>query len=207
MKIDWRVSAIAAGSAFFLSVLVGVIGNVSFGVLILRAIVAAGLFGAGAIGVTIVVDRYLPDLRRASPAPVASPNGSAVDIVVEGDDDLGSIVEESEENELQSGVIDSGVNEAFGDDGEEMSVDDPDGVLEEVEEGDGTGENASVSSVSAMDEITETTSGDDLPSVDSMTGSFAEIPLGEESVVESSDSGGDPELMARAIRTVLKREE
>ena len=72
MKIDWRVSAITAGSAFLLSILVGVIGDVSFGVLILRAIIAAIVFGAGATGATIIIDRYLPELRRASPASAAS---------------------------------------------------------------------------------------------------------------------------------------
>ena len=206
MKIDWRVSAITAGAAFLLSVLVGVIGDVSFGVLILRAIIAAIVFGAGATGLTIVIDRYLPELRRTSPASAASVNGNTVDIVVEGDDELETVADGSDEADLQSDAIDSeGANEGAG-----LSIDDSGGVLEEVEESDGISENASVATdgeVEEIEEIEEIASVDDLPSVDSMADSFTEIPLGEDPVADSSESGEDPALMARAIRTVLKREE
>jgi len=206
MKIDWRVSAITAGSASLLSILVGVIGDVSFGVLILRAIIAAIVFGAGATGVTIIIDRYLPELRRASPASAASANGNRVDIVVEGDEELETVADGSDEADLQSDVIDfEGANEVAG-----LSADDSGGVLEEIEESDGISEYPSVAidgEVEEIEEIEEITSVDDLPNVDSMAGSFTEIPLGEDPVADSSESGEDPALMARAIRTVLKREE
>ncbi len=202
MKIDWRVSAITAGSAFLLSVVIGVIGNVSFGVLILRAVTAAVLFGAGAIGVTIVIDRYLPELRRASDGSAASPTGNSVDIVVEGDDELEAVAEGSDENGVEAGATDNDVAE--------LSVGDSDGVLEEVEESDDSGEivsGATDGEVEEIEEIEEIASGEELPNVDSMADSFTEIPLGEDPGAESLDSGEDPALMARAIRTVLKREE
>ena len=199
MKIDWRVSAITAGSAFLLSVVIGVIGNVSFGVLILRAVTAAVLFGAGAIGVTIVIDRYLPELRQASAASAASPTGNTVDIVVEGDDELEAVVDGSDENGEERGATDIGVGE--------LSVDDSDGVLEEVEESGGSGEIMTGTTGGDVEEIEEIASGDELPNVDSMADSFTEIPLAEDPGAEPLDSGEDPALMARAIRTVLKREE
>ena len=196
MKIDWRISAITAGSAFLLSVVIGVIGNVSFGVLILRAVTAAVLFGAGAIGVTIVIDRYLPELRRAS---ATSPTANTVDIVVEGDDELEAVVGGMDENGEEGGATGIGV--------EELSVDESDGVLEEVEERGGSGETMTDATGGDVEEIEEIASGDELPNVDSMADSFTEIPLGEDPGAESLDSGEDPALMARAIRTVLKREE
>ena len=199
MKIDWRISAIAAGSAFLLSVVIGVIGNVSFGVLILRAVTAAGVFGVGAIGVTIVIDRYLPELRRASAASAGSATGNTVDIVVEGEDGFETVADGPDENGEEPGVVDNGVGE--------LPDDDPDGVLEEVEESAGSGETMTSEIDGEVEEIEEIASGDELPNVDSMADSFTEIPLGEDSGDESLDSGEDPELMARAIRTVLKREE
>lgn len=209
MKIDWRVSAISAGSAFFLSALIGVVGNVSLGMLILRAGIAATVFGAGAVGVSIVIDRYLPELRRASPASVASENGNTVDIVVEGDDGLETVERGPDETDAQSVVIDSGaVDEADG-----LSAGALDGELEEVVESNGTGGGTAtamddeVEETEEIEEIEEIASVDDLPSVDSMADSFTEIPVGEDSAVDSSESGEDPALMARAIRTVLKREE
>jgi hypothetical protein len=203
MKIDWRVSAITAGSAFFLSVLIGVLGNVSFGVLILRAIVAAAVFGAGAIGATVVIDRFLPELRRPTLPSADSAIGNSVDIVVEGGDEFGTVMGDSDEGDEELGAVDTGAE----DDVVELSADDSGGLLEEVEENDNIGEGTTVYAADELEEIEEASSGDDLLSVDSMTDSFTEVPLGEDPVVDVSDSGGDPELMAKAIRTVLKREE
>ena len=199
MKIDWRVSTIAAGSAFLLSVLVGVIGNVSFGVLILRAVVAGIIFGAGAVGILILVDRFIPELRSAATPPDATAGGS-VDIVVEGDDDLPGPVGSEEGPPAEDGG-------ALGPDEMEASTSAPegsDGVLEEAEESDS--DKAPVYSVADTEEVEEISSGDDLPSVEPMQGGFTEVPLGDEGLGDAPASGEDPELMARAIRTVLKRE-
>jgi hypothetical protein len=207
MKIDWRVSAIAAGSAFFLSVLVGVIGNVSFGMLILRATIAAALFGAGAIGLTIIIDRFLPELRGAASATAASPDGNSVDIVVEGGDEFDTVMSGMNERDEELDAADTGVeNDVAG-----LQADDSGELLEEVDESDGIGEGASVETADELEEVEEEDedepSSDALPSVDSMSDSFTEVPIGEDPVSDVPDSGGDPSLMAQAIRTVLKREE
>jgi hypothetical protein len=196
MKIDWRVSAIAAGAAFFLSVLVGVIGNVSFGMLILRAIIAGALFGAGAIGLTIIIDRFLPELRRAASPSAAASDGNSVDIVVEGGDGFESVMDGSDELDDTLDAVDTG-----------SEADNSDGLLEEVEESDDIDDGTTVEAAEELEEVEEVSAGNGLPNVDSMSDSFTEAPLGEESISDVSDSGGDPALMARAIRTVLKREE
>jgi hypothetical protein len=90
MTFDWRTSAIAAGAAFILSLLVGGVGGVAFGALILRAVIGAVVFGVGAAVVSLIIDRYLPDLKQSLSAPGGGeseePPGSRVDIVVDDEE-------------------------------------------------------------------------------------------------------------------------
>ncbi len=85
MSIGWRTTAIVAGAALVLSVLVGVLGGVAFGTILIRGLLGAFAFGAGSIGIRYLVDRYLPELRQGQEVQQESPHGSRVDIV--GDDD------------------------------------------------------------------------------------------------------------------------
>lgn len=178
MKIDWRVSAITAGAAFLLSALIGLIGDVSFGALLVRALLSAAAFGAGAIGLRFVIDRFLPELLAASPPETEAEPGKSVDIVVDGEEDLTS----------EAVLMDDAPPQNTPDDApgpvdvEEVAVELPE--TDDQEE-----------------------SGDELPSVESMDDSFTEVPLAAESVEDVSQSGEDPAVMARAIRTVLNREE
>lgn len=178
MKIDWRVSTIVAGAAFVLSALIGLIGNVSFGALLVRALLSAAAFGAGAIGLRFVIDRFLPELLAASPPETEAEPGKSVDIVVDGEDDLTSEAALTDDAPLQDAL----------DDGPEPA--DVDEVAVELPEANDQEE-----------------SGEELPSVESMDDSFTEVPLAAESVEDVSQSGEDPAVMARAIRTVLNREE
>lgn len=207
MKIDWRVSAITAGSAFLLSVVVGVFGNVSLGVLILRAVVVACVFGAGGIGAMVLIDRYLPELRLAASGPATAETGNTVNIVVEGDEELQTLGGGSGEDGSDPDLIDSSVADVAQDEAGQASADDPEGGQEKLEEGSSVRDDASDPSDSDVEVMEEVTSGDDLPNVDSMTDSFTEVPLGEAPVADSAESGEDPALMARAVRTLLKREE
>lgn len=195
MKIDWRVSAVAGGAAFGLSLLVGVFGGVAFVALILRASLAALVFAAGSVGVGLIIDRFLPELRQAPGAQPGVAESAGVDIVVEGDDDIA---------ELSAGFGESGaVRDAVDADGGEPITDPavPDGAVEDAEV---------VEEVESVEDESVAEEGDaagELPNVDAMTDSFTEVPLAEEAVAEPLDSGEDPALMARAIRSVLKREE
>ncbi|MFW5718336.1 MAG: hypothetical protein ACOC0E_12925, partial [Spirochaetota bacterium] len=54
----------------------------------------------------------------------------------------------------------------------------------------------------------EAASTGSLPDIEGFSGDFSGAPMDDSEDEESSgDSGEDPEVMARAIRTVLKREE
>jgi hypothetical protein len=88
-----------------------------------------------------------------------------------------------------------------------------DAVLVEVDEDDDTdAQGGRISGATAADEYDaedaeELLPTEDLETVESTESGFRETPLGEGGVEEVTSSGDDPALMARAIRTVLKREE
>lgn len=75
---------------FFLSFIVGLISNVAFGVVLLRALVFAVLFGVLGFGVGIVFQRFLldsSDLEGGAEASVGPRQGSVVDLSI-GDEPL-----------------------------------------------------------------------------------------------------------------------
>lgn len=210
MTIDWRVSAVAAGVAFILSLLVGVVAGVGFGALLLRAILWAALFAGGAIGVRAVVDRFLPELRESfagsttTSSDDATQAGSNVNIVV--DEDL---------------MGEGSIGAPFADDGESQPEDleelDAADEAEAVADDDETP--APLSQARAGDDpqelaevAPEAGSASSLPDIEGFSESFSEGPAAEGGAVAADqsvkdDSGGDAGTMARAIRTVLQREE
>jgi hypothetical protein len=249
MRFDWRASAIAAGAAFILSFLVGILGGVSFGALVLRAVLSALAFGAGAVVVSLIVDRYLPDLKQSLTAPKTDAEakpGSRVDIVVDdestgfvgeadgfelaetdepgtvvadddaeaepldaedpGDEVEGSLEPAEEEAESESGFtpgIAAERVESPAQPGEAAAAGDE---LEELEEADADDDGSDADGPDA-DAATGDASAGNLPDIEGMSGSFADAPGALDEVDGSGDSGEDPSMMARAIRTVLKREE
>ncbi|TVQ23303.1 MAG: hypothetical protein EA382_10295 [Spirochaetaceae bacterium] len=226
MSVNWKTSAIVGGSAFVLSALVGLIGGVGFGVLVLRAAIGAALFAAGAAAVEVVIERFLPELRSTADAAPAPTGSGRVDIVVDDDlssdgytpggtfgDDFDGGSAESDDaygsdadddgafasSPDDTGEFDDGVGSSGRSEGGAIDDDEPE-ELEAVDV-DGTPERGPISD-----------DADNLPDMDRMSESFQS---GVASVVDARtdgvDGGGrsgeDPSLMARAIRTVLKREQ
>ena len=75
---------------FFLSFIVGLISSVTFGVILLRALIFAALFGVLGFGIGIVFQRFLldaSDLEGGSEASVNVRQGSVVDLSI-GDEPL-----------------------------------------------------------------------------------------------------------------------
>lgn len=75
---------------FFLSFIIGLISNVAFGVVLLRALIFAVLFGVLGFGVGIVFQRFLldsSDLEGGSEASAGPRQGSVVDLSI-GDEPL-----------------------------------------------------------------------------------------------------------------------
>lgn len=217
MSIDWRTTAIVAGAALVLSVLVGILGGVAFGTILVRGLLGAIAFGAGSVGIRYLVDRYLPELRQEKADQIESTQGSRVDIVVDDDPLEGELQPEApmpsgadseEEHDVeeldQVGELDE-VGESEQVEGEEPANEpaegaDPTRENDEQEQQFRPGVNAEVLS-----------SQESLPDMNSFSETFTELPtdaeVSEEEDVEGSHSGEDPSIMARAIQTVLKRGE
>ena len=204
MKINWRVSAITAGGAFLLSMLVGIIGGVGFGAILLRALLLGVVFGAASIGMKYAIARFLPELLETSGGDSGAGQARSVDIVVD-DDATADIYRAAEaDDEAATGVEGRGASGATGESGAGVGdeidggvlSDDSDIIVEEDEE-----------------EPEELESAEDedrtgLPDVDGFSGSFNETADESEDFETSSiDSREDPSIMARAIQTVLKRQE
>jgi len=149
MSLDWRTGAFAAGAAFILSFLAGVIGGVSFGALLVRAIVGSVVFGAGGVGVSLLIERYLPELRTASGDSPANDleqrPGGRVDITVDdsmdADVDSGFVLDGETDDRTDAGddgfVAGIAADEvhADGEGGEEHEGDDEEiAVLEEADD-------------------------------------------------------------------------
>lgn len=216
MRIEWRMIAAVAGAAFVLSALVGVIGGVSFGVLLLRALVIAAVFAGGSLGVGFAVDHFLPELHQSTAAAGEKESGGTVDIVV--DDDL--LTDDSLSAQLPEETAD---NSEDVDDAAELAQAGDDESTDEgellAEESPATGTfspgiqatevGSSGSEEEEVEELAEDTDAEALPDMDRMSGSFVAPPEAGESAgpEESGSTGGDPSIMARAIQTVLKREE
>jgi hypothetical protein len=71
-----RTVAIFAAAGLVLSLLVGVLAGNPFGIILLRALVFAVLFGGVGVGMQFVVRRFLPGLNDAGPSTDAPSNGS-----------------------------------------------------------------------------------------------------------------------------------
>jgi hypothetical protein len=232
MRFDWRASAVAATAALVLSLFSGIIGGVAFGTLIVRAIIGAVVFGAGAAGVSYVIDRYIPDLKKSmqgggEPAEPRGTTGNQVDIVVDDEVDTDGLAAsdfELEEAEESGAAADAssepGEDERAAEDGftpglaaERVQSDGAEEEIAELEEADagGVGEapqNGRDASESVDEQTPETASTGSLPDIEGFSGDFSEAPASDSDDEDTSEaSGEDPQMMARAIRTVLKREE
>ncbi|WP_455383699.1 hypothetical protein [Salinispira pacifica] len=235
----------------------GAIAGVGFGLLLLRAVIGAVAFAVIGAGVSLVVARYLPELKKLSDADSAADSARAegrnVDIVIPEepafDFDGG---DEGEEGGGQAGPGHRGRGE---DDGEfegdppaatpsigrsagptEEDPFAPDALVEEVEElssDDGapgaTGESHRESSTSraggrgseSADVVTEEesrelldTDVENLPDIGGLAGNFdgetvesGANPAGGGDGESSVRDDMDPETIARALRTVLKRDQ
>jgi hypothetical protein len=220
MNVSWKASVFEGAAAFLLSAVVGALGGVAFGALFLRALVSAAVFAGGAIGVRFLVQKYLPELAESPPS--SGGVGGRVDLVV--DDEVDDLMGHDHDDANDYSVDTDG------------SEDDVDGELEEEPESDGEtvgdpGADAETDDVEELDEVPEPdeanlsaedgpagalleevedvdTAGNSLPDLGSYEDSF--VSTGDGIADEpggTSESGDDPAVMARAIRTVLKRDE
>ena len=181
MRFDWRVSAGAAGVAFLLSLFTGIVTGVPFGTAVGRAMLGALIFAVAAAALWFVADRYLPGIGRS-----------------EGGD-------RSDEDDRPGSRVDVVIDDTLYEEGEaEAAEAEPD---EEIAEFEVAGEDEESGDPGAPDDVAGITSAESLPDIEGFSGSFAETPIEPEEPPDSAESDEGPSMMARAIRTVLRREE
>jgi hypothetical protein len=187
-----RTVAIFAAAGLVLSLLVGVLAGNPFGIILLRALVFAVLFGGVGAGMQFVVRRFLPGLSGTEPSADVSPDGS--------------VRPEDADARAEGSTIDIVLPE------EPMPSDEAGAAAAEpLEELPGTGETSP-----AATEAAGGTSGlDFLPDIGSMQNGEptprAAPPRRER--IRPSDATRDvlerqdPAQLARGLRTMLKRDE
>ncbi len=230
-----RVSAGAGLIAFVLSTLVGAFSRISFGIILIRALLLGILFGLLGFGVVFVYRRFLSDSSNGE--------GSEDSFVSEGDSERGQVVDIV----LPEGP---GVDYSAVEQNRDMSEDDATAPLPAYSGGANShemssnelakevesirAENTRPSSSSRDVETAHVTSQavrpsvsmdtlDVLPDLDVLSDSFigsiseendgesaprSDVPItGSFSSGGSSGDGGDPVLLAKAVQTLLRKDQ
>jgi hypothetical protein len=222
--VNWRVAAGAAAFAAAVSLLAGVIGGIPFGIILVRLLVSSVFAGGLAVGALQLLKRFLPELVGGGAAPAASADPQAarpeVDIL---------LPEENPHGEAGD-VIEVGGGPEGADDAE------PAAVLESVEP-HGTGPDASPESLFGVppdgepegevpalpgaepldsgepDGLEPADGAEALPDIDRLDSRFGAPPGGRGTRRGGRTASGrdlgeeEPETLARAVRTFLKKDQ
>ena len=220
MKIRIRFSAGCAVFALIVSLLSGVIAGLPVGTIMVRALIAGVVFFGAGTGVQLAVSRFLPELDEllaGSSSPqdqdARDANGDQrqrVDIVVDDDDGLES-AEFSPYGDASQAADDElvKVEPDFGrEDQPEAGTDDD--LVAEAEEVEADVERKTPAHTRDPSDGIDADGVDRLPDADGFHDTFEEVEgidsaNGEDGPSRSRNQ--DPAVMARALQTVLKRDE
>ena len=136
MRTNWKL---LAGFSLFggvISLISGIAGGNPFGVILLRLLLSAIVFGALGLGAQTVLRRYLPDLLRGAPRSEREPPGDSVDIIIDEELPVADRRESPEEAAPSAGW--PGPEEAL--EGEEILPESPRGQVPEAFAGEWAGE-------------------------------------------------------------------
>lgn len=218
MERFFRRGVPVAIGVFAFSALIGAIAGVSFGAIVVRALLTGVLLGAGSVGVMIVAERLLPGLfdsegsgiRLDTDSEAASDGtGGTVDIVVDDDGeaeyaDFGTdresgagMVEEVHEESADIGAM---TDEVAAEDGGHGRFDVAAGSLDEMPD-----IGAFASSFVSTPVSTAPAAADDDESENVFEPAFPEEASANDGKV-GSGGPNDPAHIAKAIRTMLKRD-
>jgi hypothetical protein len=203
-----RTVAIFASAGLVLSLLVGLLAGNPFGVMLLRGMLFAIAFGGVGAGMQYVVRRFLSELSGGGPAPSdgaddsAKPAGSTIDIVLPEELPSADGAPERRDETLEElpGTTESGGSAPV----EELESADngpaPGAAPAQNAGGPGRGRDG----LDALPDIGQIgTGGGSTRSSTRFPGARPKPSDATRDVLERED----PALLARAVRTVLKREE
>ncbi len=209
--INWKVPAGFAAFGALVSLMAGIIGGNPFGVIVLRLVLSALVcVGLGLI-VNVILKKYLPELS-ATPASVEAGAGEEVDIVI--DEDIPVEVEglvqevaepEGEQTEEEAELVLD--EESIDGESAEAEV-----LSEDVETLEPSDEQILDSTAVPLSPVTDFEDLDTLPDIDQFS------PAAEESSTAPKESrrnaqveeivkDQDPENLARAVRTFMKKDQ
>jgi hypothetical protein len=212
----WKIPAVFAGFGALISLIAGIAGRIPFGLLALRLLLSVLLAGALGFAVRYVLERFLPELAGRAKEESAP----AVDIVIEDELDLGGpgVQAEATGEARPSGAPEPApALESLPEAELEAPVEAvslaPD-VSEPLPEIGGEEEPGSLETLPGVEEgAFQEGSLDSLPDIGRLgptaraggSGSFR----GEmaEAQLDSLVKGQDPEILAKAVRTFLKKDQ
>ncbi|MCX7032009.1 MAG: hypothetical protein NTU62_18070 [Spirochaetes bacterium] len=202
-----RTVAIFAAAGLVLSLLVGLLARNPFGVMLIRAVLFAVAFGGVGVGMQYVVRRFLPELAGGEAAgpeggddAAAKPAGSTIDIVLpeEPPPAQGSSEARSETLEELPGTTEAIEADAV----EELDGAEPAPAPSPAERTRGPARIRD--GLDALPDIGSVgTGGDTTRNAPRFPGARRKPSDATRDVLERED----PATLARAVRTVLKREE
>jgi hypothetical protein len=232
-NINLKIVAGTAIGAFLIAFISAGIGGVGFGTMLLRGFLGALIFSILGAGASLVISRYIPELLSGDNNSnfegneEAERTGRNVNVVSEESDvgeglyNLENAEEESLSEETQEDFEEEEVSELESVEepsGEEAAESleresEEDSLVEEVEEI----QPADQDEETAREESSEVSSEDldRLPDMDRFAGTFEEEVENEEESssqknqapeIDNTALDQDPETMAKAIRTALKRD-
>jgi hypothetical protein len=196
---NWKFPAVFAGFGAVVSLLAGIIGGNPFGVILLRLILSAVVCGGLGLGVILIVKKFLPELSANPPAAAMEP-GEEVDIVIDEDIPLAE-----EAGEQQRPGMDESLEQMETEEAEQAEE-----LTRSVDEEEGAGEQFVPGTAAAQ--VADFEELDTLPDIErfSPTPEDREPPARpsrKSSQVEEVVRDQDPENLARAVRTFMKKDQ
>jgi len=210
---DWKMIVISATLAFILSFIFGIFGSVSLGVLLIRALSGAIIFAAMAFGVAILLRRYLPELFELQVETTTAIEDDLSEV-----QDKQSIPGHSDSLSVSKPRIDISIDDGDGSFAVEMKPENDTGSTGSLDE-----RNDLVDEISESEDAVSSTENDQvpanidvLPDMGVFSNSF-EGELDDEVDRTGSKAGAvvldimgeeqDPELVVRAVRTMVKKDQ
>ena len=211
---DWKIIAISAALAFLFSFISGLLGQVSIGIIFLRAVSGALFFGAFGFGISILLRKYLPEIFELN-SGFSSENSEGL-----GQVDMPSgMSSEADDSVSDRPVIDISI----GDEKEQaVSEESSDSRTLPVDGNSNNGENELVEEVAETGRTEESDDNNQVPgNLDALPDMGVFSNSFENSVSEdggnSSSPGAvtldimgeeqDPEFVAKAVRTMVKKDQ
>jgi len=202
--INWKIPAGFAVFGAFVSLLAGIIKGNPFGVIVLRLVLSAVVCAGLGLIVNIILKKYLPELS-AAPASAAAGTGEEVDIVI--DEDIPIEVEGLMQEE-------AGLEGESTEEEAELILDEEgmDGEPVEAETLEPSGEMIPDSTAVPLSPVTDFEELDTLPDIEQFSPTDEASPSAPKesrrsAQVEEVVKDQDPENLARAVRTFMKKDQ